>query len=325
MAAVILVVTEQINGQFRKASFEVISEARRIADKNSGKVAALVVGSGIDNLASIPAKYGADVVLIADHEKLSSYNPDLYVEIVTKAVGSQGAEIILIPESAVGGDLAPRMAARLEAGLVSDCLSLNVDGEKFEAEHPMYAGKTIARISIHSKVKVATLRPNIFKVVNPNDSKSASVEKLPVPDIAPKTSRKTFRADEGSKLDLTEAEIIVTGGRGMKGPEHFNLLEDLAKALDGVVGATRAVVDAGWRPQTDQVGQTGKTVSPNLYMMFGASGAIQHWAGMSGAKCIVAVNKDPNAPIVSKADYSIVGDLFEIVPVLTEEIRKIRG
>ena len=134
-----------------------------------------------------------------------------------------------------------------------------------------------------------------------------------------------LRDDEGSQIDLTEAEIIVTGGRGMKGPEHFKLLEDLAKALDGAVGATRAVVDAGWRTQNDQVGQTGKTVSPNLYMMFGASGAIQHWAGMSGAKCIVAVNKDPDAPIMSKADYSIVGDLFEVVPELTEEIKKIRG
>jgi electron transfer flavoprotein alpha subunit len=325
MAAALLVVTDQVNGIFRKASFEAISEARRIADKNGSQVVALVIGSGIDNLASIPVKYGADAVLIADHADLAAYVPSTYLELVLKAAESQGAEIVLMPESAMGMDLAPRIAARLDAGLASDCLSLTVQGDQFEAERPMYAGKVITRVSVSSKVKVATLRPNIFKVQDPDDSKSAPVEKLALPDVQPKMTQKELRAAGGSKMDLTEAEIIVTGGRGMKGPEHFNLLEQLAELLGGTVGATRAAVDAGWRPQTDQVGQTGKTVSPKLYMMFGASGSIQHWAGMSGAKCIVAVNKDPNAPIMSKADYSIVGDLFEVVPVLTEEIKKIRG
>lgn len=321
----VLVVTDQNKGSFRKVSLEVISEARRIGDKTGSQVVALVIGSGIDALAAIPAKYGADVVLVADHADVSAYVPSTYLELVLKAVESKGAGIILMPESAMGIDLAPRVAARLDAGLAADCLSITVQGDEFEAERPMYAGKVITRVSVHSKVKVATLRPNIFHVQDPDDSKSASVEKLPLPDVQPKMSQKELRADKGSKMDLTEAEIIVTGGRGMKGPEHFNLLEQLAELLGGTVGATRAAVDAGWRPQTDQVGQTGKTVSPKLYMMFGASGSIQHWAGMSGAKCIVAVNKDPNAPIVSKADYSIVADLFEVVPVLTEEIKKIRG
>jgi electron transfer flavoprotein alpha subunit len=323
--AAVLVVTDQNKGAFRKVSLEVISEARRIADKTGGQVVALVIGSEIDALAAIPAKYGADVVLIADHADLSAYVPGTYLEIVLKAVESKGAGIILMPESAMGIDLAPRVAARLNAGLAADCLSITVQGDAFEAERPMYAGKVITRVSVNSKVKVATLRPNIFKVQDPDDSKSASVEKLALPDVQPKMSQKELRADQGSKMDLTEAEIIVTGGRGMKGPENFKSLEQLAELLGGTVGATRAAVDAGWRPQTDQVGQTGKTVSPKLYMMFGASGSIQHWAGMSGAKCIVAVNKDPNAPIVSKADYSIVADLFEVVPVLTEEIKKIRG
>jgi electron transfer flavoprotein alpha subunit len=325
MSVTILVITEQSKGAFRKPSFEVISEARRIADRAGGRVAALVIGSGLKDLISIPARYGADTVLVADNEKLENYSPDYYRELVIHAVQSQGADIILMPATTFGRDLAPRIAARLEAGLASDCLQLFVETDSFEARRPMYAGKAIAKVSIHSKIKMATLRPNIFPILDPDESRTAQAETIPVPELSSGMKLKEFRAAAGAKIDLTEAQIIITGGRGMRGPEHFKLLEDLADLLGGAVGATRAVVDGGWRPHSEQVGQTGKTVSPNLYMLFGASGSIQHWAGMSGAKFIVAVNKDPEAPIIAKADYSIIGDLFEVVPALTEEIRKLRG
>jgi electron transfer flavoprotein alpha subunit len=321
----ILIVTEHINGNFRKPSFESISEGRRIADKTSGKVIAIIIGSGIDDLVSIPGKYGADVVLKADNDKLNNYNPSYYSEIIAKTAEAQEASIILMPATTRGRDLAPRIAAKLDAGLASDCLQLIVDDNKFEAERPLYAGKVNARISVDSAIKIATLRPNVFKAQEPDNSKSAAIDDISIPDISSRMELKEFRTTESSKMDITESDIIITGGRGMKGPENFKILEELAGLLGGVVGATRAAVDAGWCPHSDQVGQTGKTVSPNLYMMAGASGSIQHWAGMSGSKCIVAINKDPEAPIMKKADYSIIGDLFEVVPVLTEEIKKIKG
>ena len=321
----ILVITEQVNEEFRKPSFEGISEARCIADKNGGKVIVLIMGAGIEELTSIPSRYGADIVIQVDDDNVKTYQPDYYTAIVKNAVETYNINIILMPATDIGRDLAPRIAVQLEAGLAEDCLKIDVQGDKLVAERPMYAGKTIARVVVTSNIKVATLRPNVFAVLIPDDSRSAAVESLSIPDITPKTTVKEFKAAEGAHVDITEADIIVTGGRGMKTSENFKLLEDLTDSLGGVIGVTRAVVDNEWRPHSEQVGQTGKTVSPNLYMMFGASGSIQHWAGMSGAKCIVAVNKDPEAPIMAKADYSIVGDLFEIVPALTEEIRKIKG
>jgi electron transfer flavoprotein alpha subunit len=321
----ILVITEQKNNTLRKPAIEALSEARRIADKNGGKVAALILGVGVTSLKDIPAHYGADTVLIADAPALQDYHPDTYRDVILQAVQKSDADIILMPATSTGQDAAPRVAAKLEAGLVGDCLSLQVNGDLLEAERPMYAGKVIVKVAVKSKNKVATLRPNVFQAAEPDTSKSAAVETLDVPATSSKMTLKEIRPAASAKVDLTEANIIVTGGRGMKSPENFKMLEDLAALLSGVVGSTRAAVDAGWRPQSDQVGQTGKTVSPNLYMMFGASGSIQHWAGMSGAKCIVAVNKDKAAPIMEKADYSIVGDLFEVTPVLTEAIKKIRG
>ena len=325
MSGNILVVTEQINGELRKPSLEAISEARRIADKSGGQAIALIMGSGIDKLSSIPAQYGADKVLMADDEKLGTGNTDVSAAVVKTAAESNGVEIILMPATTQGRDLAPKVAVQLDAGLAEDCLDLQIEGGQFKAVRPMYAGKVIATVVILSDIKIATLRPNLFEASEPDSSRSASVESLSVPDVSPKSTLKEFKSAGGTKMDLTEADIIVTGGRGMKNPENFGQLEELADLLGGVVGSTRAAVDAGFRPHSDQVGQTGKTVTPNLYMMFGASGAIQHWAGMSGAKCIVAVNKDPEAPIMGKADYSILGDLFEVVPVLTAEIKKIKG
>ena len=321
----ILVITEHANGEYKKPSFEVISEARKLADQSGGKVAALVMGSGLGDLTAMPSQYGADVVLAADDAQLELYNPDVYSAVVKAAVESQGATLVLTAATTLGRDLAPRVAAKLNAGLASDCIGISVDGDALTAKRPVYAGKAIATVKVTSDVKVVTLRPNVFNVADPDTGKTASVETVAVPSVDSKMTIKEFKASESTKLDVSEADIIVTGGRGMKDPSNFSMLEELADLFGGAVGATRAAVDADWRPHSDQVGQTGKTVSPNLYMMFGASGSIQHWAGMSGAKCIVAINKDPEAPIISKADYSIVGDLFEVLPAITEEIKKIRG
>lgn len=320
----ILVVTEYKNGEIRKPSLETLGEARRAADNSGATVAALVIGSGVNDAAAGLGAYGADIVLTADQDALASYNPDAYKAIAVQAVQSQNADVVLMAATDHGKDLAPRIAAPLDAAVASDCLSLEI-GEVLTARRPMYAGKAIATVAVKSKIKLATLRPNMFAVEGADDSRSAEVKALDLPELASRQTVKEVRASGDDKMDLTEANVIVTGGRGMKDPSNFAMLEEVAELLEGVVGATRAAVDAGWRPQSDQVGQTGKTVSPNLYFMMGASGSIQHWAGMSNAKCIVAVNKDPAAPIMEKADYSIVGDLFEVVPVLTEEIKKIRG
>lgn len=320
----ILVVTEVNKGAFRKASYEVVSEARKLADAQGGSVSALVIGSGIESLAAELGAYGADTVLTADNEALANYNPDNYRDVILGAVEAKSANLILLPATPQGRDVAARVGAKLDAGVVADCVAIEFDGDKLVVERPLYAGKVIAKVAVSSAVKIASLRPNIFSASDAA-GKAGAVEALALPDLTARQTLVEFKDSGSSKVDLTEADTIVTGGRGLKEPGNFQMLEDLADELGGVVGATRAAVDAGWRPQTEQVGQTGKTVSPNLYMMFGASGSIQHWAGMSGAKCIVAVNKDEAAPIMEKADYSIVGDIFEVVPALLEEIKKVRG
>jgi electron transfer flavoprotein alpha subunit len=227
--------------------------------------------------------------------------------------------------TALGKDLAPRVAVKLEAGLAADCTALRIENGQLVATRPVYAGKALTDVVIQSPVKVFTLRPNVF-TARASGSAAAPAQEMS-PEFAEEdfaTVVKEIRASSG-KLDVAEADIIVTGGRGVKGPEHFSMIEQLAEALGGAVGASRAVVDAGWRPHEEQVGQTGKTVSPSLYIAVGVSGAIQHLAGMSSSKYIVAINKDKDAPIFQLATYGIVGDAFEIVPALTAEIRRFSG
>jgi electron transfer flavoprotein alpha subunit len=227
----------------------------------------------------------------------------------------------------MGKDLAPRVAARLGAGLATDCTALRAEGGQLVATRPIYAGKVLAEVTWDKPPAVASLRPKIFEPAPPDAARSAAVEMFPAPvaeaDLRVRTVE--VKAAAQGQVDLTEAEVIVSGGRGMKGPEGYGVLEELAAALGGVVGASRAAVDAGWRPHGDQVGQTGKTVSPRLYVACGISGAIQHLAGMSGSRCVVAINKDPDAPIFKVADYGLVGDLFEIVPALAGEVRKLNA
>jgi len=320
----VLAITECRDGDFRKVSYEVVSQAKKLAEEKNGSSTALVIGAGVSDKAKALGKYGAEKALVADKEELNDYNPDAYKQIVLSAVEQLSPDIILFPVTAMGKDLAPRVAAALGVGMASDCTDVKLSDGQLEVEKPLYAGKVFARMTVNASPQIISLRPGVFDAVSLSDAE-AQVEALDVSTTEARVKVIEVKKRGGDKLDVSEADIIVTGGRGMRGPENFKILEELADLLNGAVGATRAAVDSGWRPHDDQVGQTGKVVTPNLYIMCGASGAIQHWAGMSGSKYIVAINKDPNAPIMQRADYSIVGDLFEVVPALTEEIAKLKG
>ncbi|MBL8977024.1 MAG: electron transfer flavoprotein subunit alpha/FixB family protein [Gemmatimonadetes bacterium] len=318
----ILAVAEQRDGALRKVSLEVVSAARRLADAMGGTVDVVVIGSGPVSGSDQLARFGADKVLTATHPDFALYQPDGYA--ATVAAAAQGAAVVLFAATATGRDLAPRVAARLGTGLATDVTALAVEGGKVIATRPVYAGKALARVRLDGTPAMATIRPNTIAATE--SPKAGTAENLPVPAFAARVKVTQVKAPATAALDVAEAPIVVSGGRGMKEPAHFALLEALAAALgNAAVGASRAVVDAGWRDHGAQVGQTGKTVSPNLYVAVGISGAIQHLAGMRTAKTIVAINRDKDAPIFKVADYGIVGDLFEIVPRLTAEVKKLRG
>lgn len=326
MAQGIWIVAEQREGELRKISFELTSEARRLADQMGQSVTAILLGSNIKGKAPELGKYGADKVIVADDNRLATYTTDAYVSVIAQLAQSGEPAIILLGASVQGKDLSGRLAARLGVGMVQDCVAFSLENGNLVAKRPIYAGKAYATVTFKDSVpQIATARPNVLELNEPDGSKSAEVvdAEFSLDDSQLKTKVAEIIQAEGAKVDLTEAERIVSGGRGMKGPENYTILEELADIIDATVGASRSAVDSGWRPHSDQVGQTGKVVSPNLYIACGISGAIQHLAGMSTSKYIVAINKDPEAPIFQKADYGIVGDLFEVVPALTEEIKKI--
>jgi len=328
MANDVWIIAEQRNGQIRKVTYELISEARRLADQLSVSVAAVLLGHAIEDKAAALGNYGADKVYVADDQRLASYTTDAYVPVIAELVKAHQPAILLAGASVQGKDLSARLSARLGVGLAMDSTAIQLVDGNLVATRPMYGGKVFAQISLEgNKPQMVSARPNVLSVSEANPSKSAEVEKMAInlDDSALKTKLVEMLADESGRVDLTEAEIIVSGGRGMKEETNFKILEDLADVLGASVGASRSAVDAGWRPHTDQVGQTGKVVTPNLYIACGISGAIQHLAGMGSSKVIVAINKDPDAPIFQKADYGIVGDLFEYVPLLQEELKKLKS
>lgn len=324
MPGPVVVFVEQRDGKFKRASFEALSEGRRLATALGAPLHAVTAGSGNADAAKEFAQYGADAIKVADHAKLKLYANAAYARIVAKH--ADGASAVLMSATALGKDLSGHVAAMLGTSVAQDCTELHVEGGRILAKRPMYSGKAFATVAVKAGPLVATLRPNVFKAAAPDASKSVTVENLPIDaqDADFRAAVKEILASASKKMELTEASVIVAGGRGMKGPEHWALITDLAAALGGAQGASRAVVDAGWRPHEEQVGQTGKTVSPTLYVACGISGAIQHLAGMSSSKFIVAVNKDPDAPIFKVANYGIVGDVFEILPALTAEVKKLR-
>ncbi|MCL6495275.1 MAG: electron transfer flavoprotein subunit alpha/FixB family protein, partial [Ignavibacterium sp.] len=303
-------------------SFESVSVVVSLSNQLGLSAEAVVVGNEINNLNDL-SKYGIGKVAHFKNEQLANYSPTAYTDAIASFAKETGAKILVFPNTAMGIDLAPRIAVRLNAGIVMDCMKLEVKDSDVIATRPVYAGKALIDVKLTSDIKIFTIRPNVFKPQNV-DSTSVEINIQPVDTPNLKTKVTSFKKSEG-KLDVAEADIIVSGGRGMKGPENFHLIEELADVLGAAVGASRAVVDAGWRPHREQVGQTGKTVSPSLYIACGISGAIQHLAGMSSSKYIVAINKDKDAPIFNVADYGIAGDVFEILPALTEEIKKLKS
>jgi len=328
MAQGVCVITEFREGAFRRVSFEIASEGRRLADELGEPLLALALGESIGDLAGDLGNYGVEKVYVVDNPNLKDYRAETYVPVAAAILGNLEPKVILFPASVDGKDFSARLAARLGAGLATDCTELKVEGGSLKAKRPMYAGKAFAwyQWSEGSWPQMASCRPNVMDCLAPDTSKKAEVEKAEVEVVEGTQTRVVnIEKDAGGKLDLTEAEIIVSGGRGMKGPENFAMLEELGKLLGAAVGASRSAVDSGWRPHADQVGQTGKVVTPNLYIACGISGAIQHLAGMSSSKYIVAVNKDPEAPIFSKADYGVVEDLFQFMPAFIEEVKTLKS
>lgn len=319
MAQGVFAITEQRDGAFRKVSYEVVSEGRRIADGLGSDLTAAVLGSGVEGIAAELGKYGADKVVLADDAALAEYTTDAYTNVLADLIKAADPAVIIIGASVQGKDLSARLAARLEAGLAMDCTAVNLNGDQLVLTRPMFGGKIMADVAIEGAPQMIAVRPNVMAIAE--SAKDGSVEKAAVEVGDVKTSVVDRKMEVTDKVELTEADIVVSGGRGTNG--DFAAIEALAAALNAAVGASRSAVDEGWRTHGDQVGQTGKVVSPTLYVACGISGAIQHLAGMSTSKYIVAINKDGEAPIFAKADFGIVGDLFEILPALTEEVSKL--
>jgi electron transfer flavoprotein alpha subunit len=327
MAQGVCVISEFRGGAFRRVSYEVASEGRRLADALGEPLTAIALGDGVAAAAASLGQYGVEKVYTVDHAALKDYLAETYVPVVAAILKTLQPKVVLAAASVDGKDLSARVAARLGAGLAQDCTALTIEGGALKAKRPVYAGKALAWYAWAAGAypQMASCRPNVMDCLAADSSKSAAVEAAAVDVPAAGKCRVVGVEAAAGKVDLAEAQVIVSGGRGMKGPENFAVLEELAQLLGGAVGASRAAVDSGWRPHADQVGQTGKVVTPTLYIACGISGAIQHLAGMGSSKFIVAVNKDPEAPIFSKADYGVVEDLFQFVPAFIAEVKKLKA
>ena len=322
----IWVFAETRDGKIVKVVNEMLNASKDIGAKLGEDVAAVLLGSGVEGLANELAGMGAKKVYLADDAKLENYAPDAYAKVVVDLVKANEPSVLLFGNSTLGKDLAPTVAAKLGVGMCSDCTGLEVgDGAKLVFTRPTYAGKIITTVTCTDNPQMGAIRPNVLPPGEVDAGASADVENVAVElgDADLRTVVREIVKSAGGKVELTEADVIVSGGRGMKGPENYGMLEEMAEALGAAVGASRAAVDAGWRDHHDQVGQTGKVVNPSLYIAAGISGAIQHLAGMKTSKVIVAINKDADAPIFKIANYGIVGDLFKVLPVMTEEFKKI--
>jgi len=314
----ILVFAEQRGGELKKIALENLTLARELAANIKCELVTVLIGHNVTPITDKLALYGAQQISVYQNENLTLYNSQGYATVLAQAIKDHMANIVLLGATAMGKDLAPRIAAKLNASLATDSTSIAWQDGELKIIRPMYAGKVRTTIHLKSDIKIITVRPNVYLAQeNPVTAQISETTAKPTDFNAVVSEIITGAKD---KLDVTEADIIVSGGRGLKGPENFHLIEKLAKKMGAAQGASRAVVDAGWRPYEEQVGQTGKTVSPSLYIAVGISGAIQHLAGMSSSKYIVAINKDPEAPIFKIADYGIVGDAFEVVPKMIESL-----
>ena len=320
----ILVFIEQRKGVIKKASLEALSEAIRQSKNIGGSVlAVLICAEGASLLPEISCFQPNKIIIIQDPEYLE-YSTESYANALATAIKQTSPKYVFAANTAMGKDLLPRVAARFKSPCVTDVVELISDGNNLLAVKPMYSAKAYGKFAFNSNIAFMTLRPNVFIRAEQNTAATVPTETLSCPLITSKAKVIETKVSEKQKLELTEAPMIVSGGRGIKGPENWAMLQALCDVLGAALGASRAVVDAGWISHDSQVGQTGKTVSPQLYIACGISGAIQHLAGMSSSKNIVAINNNPDAPIFKLATYGVVGDVFEIVPKLTEAIKKLK-
>ncbi|QED48849.1 electron transfer flavoprotein subunit alpha/FixB family protein [Cytobacillus dafuensis] len=321
MTRKVLVLGEVRDGSLRNVSFEAIAAAKTTAE--GGEVVGVLIGNSVNALSGELIQFGADRVVTIEDEKLKQYTPDGYSQAIMAVIDAEKPEGLIFGHTALGKDLAPKIAAKLNSGLISDVTALEVAGGNLVFTRPIYSGKAFEKKIVTDGLIFATIRPNNISPLEKGESRTGEVSSLSVDikDLRTIIKEVVRKASEG--VDLSEAKVIVAGGRGVKSEEGFSPLQELAKVLNGAVGASRGACDADYCDYSLQIGQTGKVVTPDLYIACGISGAIQHLAGMSNSKVIVAINKDPEANIFKVADYGIVGDLFEVVPMLTEEFRKL--
>lgn len=324
----VLLVVETKGGAIRDSSRELFGIGRSLAGDLGGQLVAVVIGEGVDAAASEAAELGADLVLVADAPELAGFTVDGSAKVVEAALEKAGAGMVLLAGTTSGRDLAPFLATRHEAPYLVDCLKIARDGDAWVATRPVYQGKLLTEVRAEgAPLAFATLHAGAFEAPQPEAGRTAETTALDVsfaPDDIRVTVKDLVQAPAGP-TNLEAAEVVVIGGRGLGEAENFSLVEELADVLDGAVGATRAVTDLGWRPHYEQVGQTGKTIAPKLYISLGVSGAVQHTVGIRGSETIVAINRDPDSPIFKMADFGIVADLFEVAPKLTEKLREVRG
>lgn len=319
--AKVLVFVEQRDGKNKKASFELLGASSAAGNETH----AVIIGDNVTGLANECAQYGANKVHVVQDAALKNYTGEAYARALTAAIKNISPEIVLGSHTPMGKDLFPLVAGQMDAALATDCTSIQFSDSNLQLKRPVYSGKAVAEVEfVGAGMKMATIRPNAIGIPKPDTSKTADATSISADFSGLKTKILEVMKGNSARPDVTEASIVVSGGRALKNAENFKILEDLADSMGAAVGASRAAVDAGYRPHRDQVGQTGKVVSPSLYIACGISGAIQHLAGMRSSKVIVAINSDPQAPIFQIADYAIVGDLFQVVPALTNEVKHLK-
>lgn len=320
MAQGVMVVAEQSNGSCKKIALEAMSKGKKLAQTLGEPLVAVVMGKAVERLADELKEYGADTIIVAQHDDLEGYRPCEQHNVLMDIIKDKSPSMVLFGATRQGRELSANVAATLDVGLAMACLDLEIEDKKLVAKRALFGGKIIATVDIIGEPQLATISPNIFELVESDGA--GVVETVAVNTGNVKVTLIEEKVETSDKMELTEADYIVSGGRAMDGPD-FSILEELAGLLGGAVGASRNAVDAGWRPQSDQVGQTGKVVAPKLYIACGISGAMQHIAGMRTSDVIVAVNTDPDALIFRTSDYCIIDDLFDVVPAISAELKKL--
>ncbi len=325
------VLAEQVEGQLRNVSLELLSKGRELAEQLGEPLCAILLGHEVAGLTDTLAAHGADIVYISDQKRLAEYTTDAYTDVISALILTEKPNVVLIGATANGRDLGPRIAARLRLGLTADCTGLSIDDKRQLVQtRPAFGGNIMASIlSPYTRPQMATVRPNVFKPPEPNPSHKAEIRTVDI-KVNPAAVRtkivETIKTGEEGELKVEEAEMVVSCGRGIKGPENIPTVAELAKELNAALGGSRPIVDAGWMEHHQQVGQSGRTISPRLYIACGISGAIQHLVGVAGsAEIIIAINSDPEAPIFTVSDYGIVGDLHKIIPALVKELKRVKA